>query len=111
MAVYSAEVIEQARDFAAGFVLDEDSLGLEEITAAGPGGYFVDSERTYRMFRTAYHTSRIFPRWGMEKWSDEGRPQAEKYLRERTLHLLDNLQPPEDATDLISRGEEMISNL
>lgn len=108
MAVYAAEVIQQARDFSAGFSLDSDSLGLDEIAAAGPGGYFVDSERTYRLFRTAYHTSRIFPRWGLEKWSDEGRPKAEKYLREHTLHLLNTLQTPDDGEELLSKGVSYI---
>jgi trimethylamine--corrinoid protein Co-methyltransferase len=106
--VYSNEIIEQALVFAKGFPMDEEASAMDDILEAGPGGHFLMSERTYRMFRTAYHMSSIFPRWGLEKWQEEGQPKAESYLRDRTVQLIEEHQPPEDGEELLARGEEYI---
>ena len=50
---------------------------LDEIADAGPGGSFFESPHTLRHLRTGYHTSRIFPHYGLEKWQELGRPTAE----------------------------------
>jgi len=109
--VYTNEIIEQARAFAKGFPMDEDASAMDDILEAGPGGHFLMTDRTYKMFRTAYHMSSIFPRWGLEKWQEEGRPKADDYLRRRTVELLETHQPPEDGEVLLGRGEEYIKNL
>jgi trimethylamine--corrinoid protein Co-methyltransferase len=109
--VYSNEIIEQARSFARGFPLDDEAAAMDDILEAGPGGHFLMTDRTYRMFRTAYHMSSIFPRWGMEKWEDEGQPKSDQYLREATVTLLEESKPPDDAPEWISRGEQMLASL
>ena len=106
--VYSNEIIEQALLFTRGFPLDDDARAMDDILEAGPGGHFLMSERTYKMFRTAYHMSSIFPRWGLEKWEEEGQPKAETFLREKTVRLLEESQPPEDQEEWIKEGEEFI---
>lgn len=108
--VYASEIIEQARLFARGFPIDEDASAMDDILEAGPGGHFLMTERTYKLFRTAYHMSSIFPRWGLEKWQEEGQPRAEDYLRRKTVELIETHQPPEDSEELLVRGEEFISN-
>jgi trimethylamine--corrinoid protein Co-methyltransferase len=111
MAVYAHEVIEQARAFAAGFEIDADSSALDDIFSEGPGGHFLTTPRTLRLFRSAYHTGKIFPHWGLEKWEESGKPQADALLREHTLQLLADAQPPPDSLDLLERGEQFIRNL
>jgi trimethylamine--corrinoid protein Co-methyltransferase len=109
--VYANDVILQARRFADGFALDEASVGLEEITAAGPGGNFLSSRSTRKNFRNAYFESRVFPHLSLEKWQDAGQPKAEKYLVERTLQLIAEARPPEDQVDLLKRGEKFIAGI
>ncbi len=106
--VYSNEIIEQALTFAQGFAVDEEASAMDDILEAGPGGHFLMTDRTYNMFRTAYHTSSIFPRWGLEKWQEEGQPRAEDILRQRTLQLIEEHEPPGDREELMVRGEEYI---
>ena len=109
--VYSNEIIEQALLFSQGFKLDEDAFAMDDIEAAGPGGHFLMTERTYRMFRSAYHMSSIFPRWSLEKWEDEGQPKADAYLRAKTVQLIEEHKPPDDHVEWIRRGEDRIGRL
>jgi trimethylamine--corrinoid protein Co-methyltransferase len=106
--VYSNEIIEQSLLFARGFPIDEEASAMDDILEAGPGGHFLMSDRTYRMFRTAYHMSSIFPRWSLEKWEEEGSPKSDTFLRQKTAELVEGAQPPEDGEEILSRGEEFI---
>lgn len=107
--VYGAEVIAQARIFAAGLAREDADGLLEEIAAAGPGGSFLASPDTLRRLRTGYHSSRLFPHYGLEKWEALGRPSAEKRLREATTELMRKARPPEDWEDVWGRGVEWLA--
>jgi trimethylamine--corrinoid protein Co-methyltransferase len=111
MVVYANEIIEQARQFTQGFIVNEETLAFEELKKTGIGGNFISSRQTMKSFRSAYHTSSIFPRLGLEKWQELGQPAAEKYLRERTIELLHHPQYPEDQQVLLEKGELYFSNL
>ncbi len=106
--VYSNDIILQARRFANGFFLDEFSVALEEINATGPGGNFLKAKSTRQNIKSAYFESKIFAQLSLEKWQDIGQPKAEKYLVERTMHLIKNSVYPDDHDDLIEHGEEFI---
>jgi trimethylamine--corrinoid protein Co-methyltransferase len=110
-AVYVHEIIRQVLDYAKGFELSETSACLDEIQAEGPGGHFLTTETTLANYKTAYYTSPIFPRYSMEKWVDEGRPDAMKVLREYTRNLLSELEAPEDHDELLAKGEEFIQGI
>jgi trimethylamine--corrinoid protein Co-methyltransferase len=109
LAVYSDEVIAQARRFAQGFPLDDEWLSLDEIERKGPGGSFLDAPLTRKHFRQAYFESAIFPRLSLEKWEARSHPQAEQLLREHTQQLLEDCRPPDDHDELIARGEAFIN--
>jgi trimethylamine--corrinoid protein Co-methyltransferase len=107
--VYANEVIAQARLFAEGFDLDESSVALEEVIDVGPGGSFLTSDLTLKLFRRAAFQSAIFPNLTLEKWQEMGAPEAGRVLRQHTVSLLESLEPPEDHGDLMDRGEVFIS--
>ena len=109
--VYVHEIIDQSLRFAQGFQLDEKSIGLDEIDRAGPGGSFLDSESTLSLYRKAYYPSPIFPRNSLEKWQEQGQPQADRLVREYTMQMLSQLKAPEDSADLNARGEVWINRL
>ena len=108
LAVYANDVIAQARRMAQGFALDDDSLALDDVAAAGPGGDFLMASSTLAHFRHAYFTSGVWPNLNLEMWEAKGRPQPEQMLRDHTQALLERLQPPEDHADLMNRGETFI---
>jgi trimethylamine--corrinoid protein Co-methyltransferase len=111
MLVYAHEIIDQAIRFSEGFVLDEDSLALDEIAQRGPGGSFLDSDLTLRLFRKNYYESKLFPRWSLEKWQGLGRPSLDERLRRHTQDLIDAAMrtPPPNAAGLQARGEAWIA--
>ena len=109
--VYADEIIAQARRLARGFVLDEDTLALDEIAAAGPGGSFLTSKLTLRRFRQAYYQSDIWPILTLEDWQARGRPRPEDMLRQRTRALLELASAPADHAELIAQGEAFIAAL
>jgi trimethylamine--corrinoid protein Co-methyltransferase len=106
--VYADEVISQARLLSQGFVLDADSAALDEIARVGPGGNFLTSGLTLKLFRRAYYRSHIFPTLTLEEWQARGCPHADGLLRSYTLRLIDGLKAPDDHADLMARGEAFI---
>jgi trimethylamine--corrinoid protein Co-methyltransferase len=109
--VYVHEIIDQAKRIAAGFKLDDESAVLHEIAASGPGGSFLSSPTTKRRYKTGYYRSPMWPRWSLEKWEAEGRPDPSKMLRERTVALLESAPTPADCDELMRKGEQTISKL
>jgi trimethylamine--corrinoid protein Co-methyltransferase len=109
--VYVHEVIEQALRFAQGIRLDDASVDLDEIVKVGPGGNFLLSELTLKLYRSAYYTNPIFPRWSLEKWQEQGRPQAIDLLRSHTCQVMAELRAPEDHAALMAQGEAFIRSL
>jgi len=109
--VYANDVIAQARLFAQGYSVDERSVGADEIVyEMRENGHFLTSETTLERYRNAYFQG-IFPRISLEKWEEEGNPRIEQLLRNRTVELLSNQEPPDDHDELIARGEEFIKSL
>jgi trimethylamine--corrinoid protein Co-methyltransferase len=106
--VYADEIIGQARLLTQGFVLDAASAALDEIAQVGPGGSFLTSGLTLKLFRRAYYRSRIFPALTLEEWQARGCPRADDLLRSYTRRLIDGLKPPDDHADLMARGEAFI---
>jgi len=106
--VNANEIIQQARRFINGFTLDDASIGFDEIVAAGPGGSFLKAKSTRQRFREAYYTSPIFPRLSLEKWEEQGRPQAGAYLKRYTQQLITEAKPPEDHEAIVAKGEKYI---
>ncbi len=107
--IYCHEIIDQALRFSSGFQLDDASVGLDEIHAVGPGKGFVSAPTTLKNYKTGYYTSKIFPRWSMEKWLDAGQPHAQKWLKDYSIEFLKDLPAPEDHEELIAKGEEFIA--
>lgn len=110
-AVYADHVIRQARRFAGGFALDDESVGLGEIAEAGPGGSFLTAGLTLRHFREAAFVSPIFPRLSLEAWQAKGEPKADALLRRHTVDLMGSHPPPPDHDGLIERGQAWIRRL
>jgi trimethylamine--corrinoid protein Co-methyltransferase len=109
--VYADEVIAQARRFARGFALDDEAVDVDEIAAVGPGGNYLVSTGTLRLFRRAYYQSRIFPQLTLEDWQARGCPEAGRVLRDYTLQLLSEAAPPGDHAELMAQGEAFIASV
>jgi trimethylamine--corrinoid protein Co-methyltransferase len=109
--VYANEVIQQARLFAEGFVIDDANIGLEDIVQVGPGGNFLTSNLTLKFYRNARQSSHIFDNLPLDEWQARGRPRPEDFLKGYTRQLLDESIPPENHSELLAQGESFIETL
>lgn len=111
-AIYSDEVIRQARLFSQGFTLDDESVGLDSIHSVGSGGNFLMSEQTLTLFREIHEQhSHIWPGFSLDQWRAEQSPKASDLLRKHAFEVLANLEPPEDHDELIGKGEAYLREL
>jgi trimethylamine--corrinoid protein Co-methyltransferase len=111
MTVYGDEVIGASRLFAQGFAVDEASLGAAEaVEQFAAEGHFLMAPSTLERYRNAYYPS-LFPKIGLEKWVELGRPRADSLVRERARELLENAPAPDDHDEILRRGEEILERL
>ena len=107
--VFANDVIAQARIFAQGFPVDEQAVGAEEIVfEMTENKHFLTAESTLACYQTAYFQG-VFPRISLEKWEELDHQKMEQLLRERTIELLANQEPPDDHDEIIRKGEEFLS--
>ena len=106
--VYAAEIIQFARDFSAGFSLQPEAIGLEEIMALGPGAGYLTSQSTLKNFKAYMQSSRVWPMLSLDKWQEKGCPKAGEVLRQHTDTLLHEIAPPGDHPQILEGGEEFI---
>ena len=110
LTVYGSEVIGQARLFAAGFTVDEASIGVDEaILAMKQDGHFLMTPTTLERYQTATYPG-LFPHISLEKWQEE-RLVADRLLRERTRQLMAEAEPPEDHDAVLARGQAFIRSI
>lgn len=109
--IYADEVIRLSRIFADGFALEDAFVAHEEIRSIGPGGNFLMSGLTCRLFRQLPYESPIWPSLTLDQWNTKGSPTADATLREYVLKVLNSLEPPTDHDDLMDRGRLFIDTL
>ena len=107
--VLSNDVIAMVRVFMQGFVIDEKSIGADEIVyEMTENGHFLTAESTLACYQNAYYQG-VFPRISLERWEELGHPRMEQLLRDRTVELLSNQEAPDDHDEIIAKGEEFIT--
>ncbi|MCP4691751.1 MAG: hypothetical protein GY859_27135 [Desulfobacterales bacterium] len=106
--VYADHMIKESRLFQEGFRLDDETTALDEVDEIGPGGNFLASDLTFKLFKKMDHTGDIWPDLTLDEWIRDGGPRAEDLLRKHTVELINNLTPPEDHEELKARGEAFI---
>jgi trimethylamine--corrinoid protein Co-methyltransferase len=92
MIVFTAEMIGMMRRFVQGFSLDAESLALDVIHGAGPGGDFLTSKHTVNHFRELWQPT-LFSRQRMDDWVAAGRQRLVQRLRERTMSIMQEHEP------------------
>jgi trimethylamine--corrinoid protein Co-methyltransferase len=92
MIVFTAEMISMMRRFVGGMSLDAESLALEAIHQAGPGGDFLMASHTLEHFRELWQP-RLFDRRRADDWAATGGQRLGDRLRERTIALMEDHKP------------------
>lgn len=78
-----------------GYEISEDTLGLEVIRAAGPGGQFLDKQHTFDHFRSEFYQPRLSNRDNFDKWQAGGGLQVMEVARQKCQQILESYQKPD----------------
>ena len=110
--VLSDQIIGEARKFAKGFRLDDESVNLQEINAVGHGGNYFMSEQTMASLDELSAMNTIWSSLSLEAWKEQNMPSAEEELIEYTRDLYARAKSgSEDNIDIIKKGEDFILNI
>ena len=110
--VYADEIIRQTCLFQQGISLNDETIALEQIEDIGPGGNFLASDLTLRLFHEMNaQNNAIWPGYSLENWQAKDAPKADAVLKQRVLEILANLKTPVDYGVLIGKGYEFFKLL
>ena len=89
------------------FEISDETLGLDVISEAGPGGTFIDTEHTVRHFREELWFPGLLNREYYQSWLDSGASAMEDRCRARKEEILDSHEP-EPISPELSRALDQI---
>jgi trimethylamine--corrinoid protein Co-methyltransferase len=87
------EFLGSLKRFTQRFEVSEDTLGIETILAAGPGGTYIDKEHTARYFRNEHWQPGLWTRQMVNPWLDAGKKLDVDLARERALDFKRSFVP------------------
>ena len=83
-----------------GYEVNEDTLGLDVIKEAGPGGHFIDKDHTFEHFRTEFYQPQLSNRDDFESWQASGSPQSVEAAGKKYKEILKTYETPELPADV-----------
>jgi trimethylamine--corrinoid protein Co-methyltransferase len=104
--VLSSQIIGEARNFARGFALNDETVNLQEIDNVGHGGDYFTSEQTLASLHEYSNTGSIWSSLSLDAWREQQMPTAENELIEYTRELYSKaIKASEENIDMIKKGE------
>jgi len=83
-----------------GYEVNEDTLGLDVIKEAGPGGHFIDKDHTFDHFRTEFYQPQLSNRDDFDSWQASGSPQSVEAAGKKYKKILETYETPDLPTDV-----------
>ena len=110
--VLSNHIIGEAKKFARGFSLDDESVNLDDIVRVGHGGDYFTSEQTLASLEELGTVKALWPSLRLGDWKARGMPSADMELTETTMNLYAKAREAvTERKELIKKGEHLIKNL
>ena len=88
MLVICDEIVAMVKHILRGIAVTDDTLAVDVIREAGPGGHFLDREHTLQMFRSEFFFPGLFDRKSIAQWQDLGGKRIDEVASERVKDLL-----------------------
>ena len=109
--VLSNQIIGEAKKYAKGFTLDEQSINLHEIDKVGHGGDYFTTEQTLATIQELGNPNALWSSLSLDAWKEQHMPTAEKELTQYTQELYSrSISASEESIDIIKKGEEYIES-
>ena len=99
--IVDAEMLQMMAEYLQPIVVDDASIGIDAITAVGPGGHFFGSPHTLERYETAFYSPLVSDWRNYETWAEAGSLDARDRAHGVWRQLLDESQSPvlDDAID------------
>jgi trimethylamine--corrinoid protein Co-methyltransferase len=94
------EMVGMARRLQGGVAVNDQTLALDVIREAGPGGQFLDKMHTFQHCRSELFRPLLSDRSSYTRWVDSGAASIEQTAYDRCRQLLEDYQPPDMADDI-----------
>jgi trimethylamine--corrinoid protein Co-methyltransferase len=94
-----------------GFDVNDDTLGLNAIKEAGPGGHFLDKDHTFKHFRGELYQSTLSNCDDFAGWYAKGSPQSIEAANKKYKQILDSYEVPELSADVDKDLLKFIENM
>jgi len=91
--VMADEQIGMSHVVAKGIEINEETLAVEEICSAGPGGNFADTSHT-KKFSASHWQPTLMDRRSYEDWAAQGRKTMKDRVIEKTRDIIANFEGP-----------------
>jgi trimethylamine--corrinoid protein Co-methyltransferase len=108
--IVDAEMLQMMAEYLQPIEVSEETLALDAIAEAGPGGHFFAVQHTMSRYRTAFYEPLLSDRRNFESWQEAGAEDAQVRANRIWKSLLANYrQPPldpgidEELADYVSR--------
>ncbi len=92
--VVDAEMLQMLSEYLQPITVDEDSLALDAIAEAGPGGHFFGVQHTMSRYQTAFYQPFLSDRRNFETWQEGGSEDAEHRANRIWKSLLEHYVQP-----------------
>jgi trimethylamine:corrinoid methyltransferase-like protein len=87
------EMLSALKHYTRSFEISEDSIGLETIFEAGPGGGYLDKIHTVKYMRQERWQPEIWSRQMLQAWQADGSKLDVDLAREIALDVQTNMEP------------------
>jgi trimethylamine--corrinoid protein Co-methyltransferase len=108
MIVVCDEIISLVRRLMGGISLSDETLALDAIDQAGPGGDFLSSPHTARLFRQLWR-GRVFDRHSHAAWVEAGRPTALTNARQVARDLVAGHRSPPLPAGILAELHQIVA--
>ncbi|MFB3881107.1 MAG: trimethylamine methyltransferase family protein [Armatimonadota bacterium] len=107
MVVLCDEIISMSRAFMRGISFNDESMAMDVVDSAGPGGTFLETDHTFANFRSMWRPA-LFNRLGGEAWTRAGSKRTGDHLRDRTVALIESHEPEPLPADVDQEIESIL---
>jgi len=107
MLVMGAEAVGMARRFMQGIEVTPETLALDVIDKAGPGGNYLKAAHTRRHYREEIWFPSLFTRVHFNRWMHDGAMDMAGRARAKIAEILDSHIVPELDGEIIQRLDEI----
>jgi trimethylamine--corrinoid protein Co-methyltransferase len=105
------EICGMVKRIGKGYQVNTDTLGLDVIREAGPGGHFLDKDHTLKYFRTEFYQPKLFDRDDFDSWHAKGSPHSMETANKKYQEILASYEAPELPADVDKALQKFIEKI